>query len=426
MKELLHQAIQDNLTKICEVGRDLFVHPEIGFQEAYTEEAICKFLDALGISYKRSISVHGVVCQMGKGDGYHIGVVADMDALLTSNEGQMIPYHSCGHSIQVTVLLNVIQALHKTKLLDKTGGKVSFIFTPAEEFIDIENREKLRQEGKISYYSGKQNMIVDGVFDDIDCVLSCHVMGYDEKYPHAKFDVESSLVGFLLKKAVFKGQTAHAGVFPHLGRNALLAASLSLQAIQSLKDIFAPEANAKVYPILQEGGKSPNVICDYAVIETYIRCADKKNLYKINDQISHALACCASALETTCEIHDTPGYLPFVQDKALSEVVYQNMLGICQADEIVRGRPSGASGDIGDVSYLLPTIQFGFSGIEGVIHSNHFDIVDETHVYSDTAKVIADTIYELLTNPSLQIKNPDYKARKEAYLHSWLQHNQTQ
>lgn len=420
MKTTLNSIIEENREVIYEIGYELFQHPELGFKEKYTEEIICKYLDQLGVSYKNHVAVHGVVCTLGNENGYHIAVVADMDALLTSMDGVMAPFHSCGHSIQVTVLLNLIHSFCESKVLEKLPGKVSFIFAPAEEFIDIEERQKLKDAGKIQFFSGKQNMIYEGIFDDIDMVLSCHVMGKDESNPDALFDINSTLAGFIRKEAVFRGQAAHAGVIPHLGRNALQAATLSLTAIQMLKDTFSPEAGAKVYPILKDGGKTANIICDYAAIETYIRANREKDLVKINEQLNQALSHCALALETTCEIQDMNGYLPLSQNKLVNETVYQNMLTLCEDSKIIKNVVSGASGDIGDLSFLLPTIQFGFSGIQGNVHSNQFEIIDKKHVYEDTTKVLAGAITDILTDESLQIKSFDYKEKKDYYMKHWL------
>ena len=82
------------------------------------------------------------------------------------------------------------------KLCGETGGRVTFIAAPAEEFIEFEYRQKLRAEGKIKYFSGKQNMIEQGIFDDVDCVISMHVNGETGTL----FDVGSTLAGFMVKK----------------------------------------------------------------------------------------------------------------------------------------------------------------------------------------------------------------------------------
>lgn len=419
-KQLVNAYLEENRQVIFALGEELFQTPELGFLEEKTERIICSYLDRLGVPYKARVSLHGVIVTLGQGEGFHIGVAADMDALLTSMEGDMVPFHSCGHSIQVAVLLNLITAFHQSKVMEQTEGKVSFFFTPAEEFIDMDTRKKLKEEGKIRFFSGKQNMIYEGVFDEVDMLLSCHVMGPDDEHPQVKFDLNSTLSGFILKEAVFKGQAAHAGVVPHLGKNALQAATLSLTAIQMLKDTFSPKAGARVYPILKEGGKTANIICDYAVVETYVRTTATEDLFKINEQITNAFVHCGEALGVTCEVLDTNGYLPLKQSREINRVVHNNMLTLCKEEEIIHGVISGASGDIGDISLLLPVIQFGFSGITGIVHSNQFTINDKEHVYIDTAKVLTGTILDILSDKTLQKKKEGYQEKKEFYLKNWL------
>lgn len=420
MKQRLFEALEQNYDRITKIGDDLFEHPEIGFFENETERIICEYLDQLNVTYQNHICRHGVMCTLGEGS-YHIAVLADMDALLTQMDGKTVPFHSCGHSIQVTVLLNLITGWVKSGLLDEVDGKITFLFTPAEEYIDLETRKKLKEQGQITYYSGKQNLIAQGLFDSFDVVLSCHVMGPNPKNPKAKFDMNSTLAGFLHKEIEYHGLAAHAGVIPHLGRNALLAANLSLNAIQMLKDTFSPEAGARVFPILTEGGTTANTICDYAKIETYLRIIDEEELLKINAQITNACEHCALALETECVVKDTNGYLPLRQNQELTELVHQNMLTLCEESEIIKDVVSGASGDIGDVSFLIPTIQFGFSGIEGNVHSTEFKIVDKKHCYEATAKVLGGVILDLLTQNELQVRKEGYKEKKEFYMTQWLQ-----
>ena len=96
------------------------------------------------------------------------------------------------------------------------------------------------------------------------------------------------------------------------------------------------------------------------------------------------------------------------------------MKKLCGDDAIVRNVVSGASGDVGDLGYLLPTVQFGFSGVKGRIHSGDFAIADEENAYIRTAQVVLGTVCELLANPDLQVRNGDFAERKAYYLKRWL------
>ena len=128
----------------------------------------------------------------------------------------------------------------------------------------------------------------------------------------------------------------------------------------------------------------------------------------------------AKALSLECEIVNETGYMPLAQSKALNEVIYKHMLEICEDEKIVKGVVSGASGDVGDLGYLIPTVQFGFSGVKGRVHSCNFEIADEENVYIHTAEIMLKTVCDLLGHEELQVKNDDFKEWKEFYLKNWL------
>ena len=148
----------------------------------------------------------------------NIGLIAELDAIPTpghrfSSEDKEAA-HACAHSNQVAIMLAVMEAIKESGMLEGKPVKITFIGTPAEEFTDFEYRRQLRQDKKIKYMSGKQDMINSGVFDDIDLIISCHTMGGQEgRY----MDINSSLNGFLMKKITYHGKSAHAGATQNLG-----------------------------------------------------------------------------------------------------------------------------------------------------------------------------------------------------------------
>ena len=410
-KELL-ETDDKKREDILKLGDMLFNCPELGFKEFETAGIIKKNLDNVGIKYESEIGMTGIKAEIG--NGYNIALVADMDALPGKNfEGRI---HSCGHSIQTAVMLSVIKILSETGFLENTDIKVSAIFTPAEEFIDFDYRDRLIEEGKIKYRSGKQHMIASGYFDDVDCVLSAHANGEREK----KFDINSTLAGFKAKKAVFKGQASHSGAAPFLGRNTLHGAVLCENAISFLKDQFDPADGVKINPVITEPGGSVNIIPDRTVLETYIRANSLDVLNYADERVNGCIKHCAEALELQYEIEDTIGYMPLSQSAELNKVIKSNMLDICGEDDIVKNVISGASGDVGDLGFIIPTVQFGFSGIDGIFHSDSFKIADKENCYINTVKVICGTIADLAANSSLRVKRENFEEKKEYYLNNWL------
>ena len=41
--------------------------------------------------------------------------------------------------------------------------------------VEVDYRNKLREQGKIKYLGGKQQLIYEGAFDDIDIAMQMHV-----------------------------------------------------------------------------------------------------------------------------------------------------------------------------------------------------------------------------------------------------------
>lgn len=416
MKNELLSLIDKYKEEMTMQGRILFENPEIGFLEKNTSHIITSFFDMHQIPYEKNISKTGVRVTLGKKPGYHIGVLADMDALTVQGEDGPIAIHSCGHSIQVALLMALVLAFQQSALLEEIPGKITFLFTPAEEYIGLEERKKYVTAGEIRYLSGKQDMISKGFFDEMDCVLSAHINGEGEK----GFDVHSTLAGFTRKQVIFYGKAAHAGASPHLGRNALQGAMLSINALSFLKEQFSQEQGIRMNPVITEGGISTNIIPEKVILETDLRANETDTLLLLEQKFDRCVKACADAIGLTCQIHNTIGYMPLKQSAKINQTVYENMKMYCPEKAILKNIVSGASGDIGDVSYLLPTIQFGFSGMKGQIHSKDFQITQEEFVYGDVTKVMAGVIYDLLTNPEKQVKEDSYEEKKAFYLKNWL------
>ena len=196
-KQRVFNRIDQNATAIVDRSRKLFDIPELGYREFETGRFIRACLDGWGLSYAPA-SYTGLIVTLGQGAPV-VAVVADMDGLpKKAGEGRI---HSCGHSLQTSAALALIEALKDEPL----SGTVKVIFTPAEEMIDYAYRKGLMDRGLVKYPSGKQDMIAHGVFDDVDCVLSCHASGE----PGCRFDLGSTLKGFVILRAVYTGLGAH-------------------------------------------------------------------------------------------------------------------------------------------------------------------------------------------------------------------------
>ena len=343
-KQRIFDRIDDNRAAILDRSRLLFDTPELGYREFETGRLIRGWLDGWGVPYE-SVSYTGLMVTLGQGAPV-VAVLADMDGLpKKAGEGRI---HSCGHSLQTSAALALIEAMKDEPL----SGTLKVIFTPAEEMIDFDYRQSLVDRGLVKYPSGKQDMIARGVFDDVDAVLSCHASGE----PGCRFDVGSTLKGFVIFKAVYQGLGAHAGAAPYAGKNALHAAVLAQTGVAFLKDRFDPRDGVNVQPVISEAAGTVNIVPDRAVVETYVRARTEEALFAAADLVENCLKRCGQALDIETEVARRPGFLPLSQSGEINALVKANMLLLCGEDQIREDLLSGASGDVGDIGALLPTL----------------------------------------------------------------------
>ena len=127
-------------SRLVEIRRHIHAHPELSGEEYQTAAFIAGVLSANGLHVEEGIGRTGVIGEL-KGTKYTDSVLAirtDMDALpiqeRTSLEyASRIPgvMHACGHDIHTTVGLGTAMIL--SQIASELGGKVRFIFQPAEE-----------------------------------------------------------------------------------------------------------------------------------------------------------------------------------------------------------------------------------------------------------------------------------------------------
>ncbi len=89
------------------------------------------------------------------------------------------------------------------------------------------------------------------------------------------------------------------------------------------------------------------------------------------------------------------GYLPFQQDRYLSTFVKAAYEEDEQIEDILEDNSISAAGDIGDLSYMMPCIQIGYSGFTGTIHGDDFIDVDPEYIYDIFPKFLFQVLGKL-------------------------------
>ncbi len=397
MKDLINQHIEENRQNTIELGRELFNHPELGFKELETRRIIKEYLAKHKLNNIKEFSVSGLSVTIGSGKP-HIGIMAELDAIPTAGHPCASKTdnaaHACGHSSQCAIMLAALDALNQQ--INKLQGTVTLFFSPAEEFTDIPYRQSLIEKGEIRYLSGKENMLADHMFDDVDCIIHLHSCSETDQY---RFSVGSTLAGFIYKKITFHGVASHAAVCPELGVNALNMCNLYLTAVSMLRETFKDEDMVRVHGIINDGGSTVNSIPDHVVYECYVRSDNQKTLIELNEKLTNTAKHCAAAIGGSCDVQDIPGYFPLHQSNELNEVILDSILQFTDLSQVKLNEKSIAGGDVGDISMFKPIVQYGYTGVAGRMHGSNMYIKDENEVYIVQAKVVADAVIDLLQHP---------------------------
>ena len=149
---------------------------------------------------------------------------------------------------------------------------------------------------------------------------------------------------------------------------------------------------------MSEGGQTVNTVPSRTQLEMYVRAKTVDAIFETNEKVERAIKAGAYAIGCDVEIQDTPGYFPLHQDENLTELVKEHILKYMGPEWVAQGTHGFASGDMGDISMMWPTVEIGVAGFTGTMHGVDFKTADYEQAYKVPAHYFADTIIDLLSN----------------------------
>ena len=375
VKERVCKAIVDAQPRLRELAESIMAEPELGFKEVKTSKKVQAMFDELGISYTTGHALTGVKGRMkGRDSKYTVAMVGELDAILCPRHPRADDLtgaaHCCGHNVQITNMFAV--AIGLQAVMDELAGDVVLFAVPAEEMIEIDYRNKLREQGKLKYMGGKQQLIYDG---------------------------------FVSKLIEYHGKVAHAAQAPHEGINALNAALMGVMGVNSIRETFKESDYFRFHPIINQGGTLVNCVPDYVQVESYVRASNIEAIVDGNHRVNRALKAGGDAVGATCVIKDLPGYLPMRNDERMNALLRENSNPIFGEANVYQGPHITASTDMGDVSHLMPVIHPWVGCISGVLHSAEYEISVPDVAYIKTAQALVMTIVDLLYDDAAGAKD---------------------
>lgn len=345
---------------------------EMGYQEEKSSALLQETLSDAGFTIKEGIAgiPTAFVAEYGQGSPV-IGILGEFDALpglsqLAVPEKKSaggVAGHACGHHLFGTA--SSAAAIAVKNWMKSTGqkGTIRFYGCPAEE------------GGGAKVYMSRE-----GVFNDVDVALHWHPSSQNAASAAAALANISA-------KFRFHGISAHAAGAPQMGRSALDGVEAMNVMVNMMREHIPQEA--RIHYVITDGGKAPNVVPDFAEVYYYARHNSRDVVRNIFDRIVKAGEGAALGTGTTMEYEIVNGVHELLPNLVLQKLVHKNLSeigGITYTEEekvfgekiaLSLGQKSlneevakevqpfketaraYGSTDVGDVSFVVPTVGFG-------------------------------------------------------------------
>ena len=400
LKRRAAEVIESRADELVGLSKAILANPEPGFRETKTARLVAGKFAEMGMQARVGLGITGIRADLiGGSPGPALAVIGELDSLIVNEHPHADPEtgaaHACGHHCQMGMILGAAMALNQSDVLDSLSGRLAFIAVPAEEYIEIEYRDSLRRQGKLEFLGGKPELVRLGEFDDIDLAMMCHTTANPAE---RQLCISGENNGTLAKKIQFIGKGAHAGGAPHLGINALNAATLALSAIHYNRETFRDDDSIRVHPIITKGGEAVSAVPADVRMETFVRGRTLDAIMDANIKVDRALKAGAMAVGGDVMIQTIPGYLPLRQNSSFNDIFRANAVQLVGEENVGHVARRGGSTDMGDISHLMPAIHPYVGGATGIGHGANYVVEDYSLAVITAAKALASTAIDLLAD----------------------------
>lgn len=311
MKKEIEAYLDQQAAVFSDLSDKIHGFAELAGEEHRSQKVLCDLLEQAGFSVERGLGSQPTAFRAAYGSGgVCVGFLAEYDALPGLNQPPEPYYcgdssrsgHGCGHNLLGAGSAAAAIALKQCLETHHIPGRVVIYGTPAEETL-----------------YGKNQLIADGYFHDVQAVLSWHpgVENHCGEFCHkAMHSLELE----------FRGTTAHASVCPHLGRSALDACELTNVGVNYLRE-HVPTDVRMHYSYVDLQGK-PNVVPGYAKLWYFIRARRRSTADEVLERVLDVARGAALMTGTAFSHKILASGSETVINCALSRLAYQNMTAI--------------------------------------------------------------------------------------------------
>ena len=354
------------------IAQNIWDLAEMGYQEEKSAALLQKTLSDAGFTIKKGVANIPTAFTAEYGSGSPIiGIMGEYDALPGLSQQAVAEKksagkaagHACGHHLFGTASTAAAIAVKDWMKTSKIKGTIRFYGTPAEE------------GGGAKVYLARE-----GLFDDVDVALHWHPSSQ-------KAASAAAALSNISAKFRFHGVSSHAAGAPERGRSALDGIEAMNNMVNLMREHIPQET--RIHYVITDGGKAPNVVPDFAEVYYYARHNRRDVVKSIFERIVKAAEGAALGTGTTMDYEIVNGVHELLPNLTLQKLVHDNLSkvgGIEYTPEEKRfadkiaislGQESAdlarakniqpyketarayGSTDVGDVSFVVPTVGFG-------------------------------------------------------------------
>jgi aminobenzoyl-glutamate utilization protein B len=437
-KEEAVASIEKHKAELTNLSDQIWAFAETALRETRSSKVLADYAEKQGFDVKRGVAgmPTAFVASYGQG-GPIIGILGEYDALPgISQKASPVKEayeagaagHGCGHNLFGAASLGAAIAIKELIAAGKLKGTIRFYGTPAEESV-----------------GGKAYMAREGLFNDLDVCLAWHP---DDK-THVDVDSSQAIVDFVVE---FKGKAAHAAADPWNGRSAVAALEFFTTGLNRMREFVKP--TVRMHYTIMKGGDVPNVVPEYSKLWVWLRDSKRTGVEELLERARKIAEGAALMAGVESKLTMQSGSYEMLVNLTGAKLLQANLAwlgpieyskeeqefaraiqratgveakglnGAIQPLTEPKADPPGGSTDVGDVSWIVPTLHLSVTTApEGapwhawpVVASGGMSIGHKGLVHA--AKALASTMIDLFedakTRQAIQAEFKE-KSKGEAY-----------
>jgi aminobenzoyl-glutamate utilization protein B len=310
-KQLAFEVIDCNAQQMTDISDSIYYFGELGMQEFEGTKLLKDTLEAAG--FKVDLGGAGMPTNLWAEYGTgrpKIAIVAEIDALPGGSQtpGEFArkpmvqdgPGHMEGHNTHGGVASMAAFAVKQVMQRHNIPGTVAISFGPAEEQL-----------------ASRPFIVRAGYFKDVDAVIYLHIRDtLNTTFGIGNYAAISSTF-------TFHGKTAHGGVNPWDGKDAVDAVVLMDIGFDKLGEHLRPTYRA--HRTITMGGIQPNIIPDKGQIWWFVRDASMPAAKETYDKLLKIAEGAALMTGTTFDVKYSASAWPQLVNKTLAEAIQKNV-----------------------------------------------------------------------------------------------------